>query len=144
MESIAADDHTIAFYSTYVTHNLLVSRIYTMDTATGVIHEFTHQSWSQAPTFTPDGKHIIYITGRDPAIFPWSLQGADWWIMDLDGSHKQRLTYMNVHNSPQSVNQFRLAGSIPFLSDHAFLGDVMTHSFGLVGMMMRVTINPGA
>jgi WD40 repeat protein len=142
VESLAADDKTIAFYSTYVTHNLFASRIYTLDTDSGAIHELTNQSWAQAPTFTPDGKHIVYITGQDADIFPWSLQGADWWIMDLDGTHKRRLTYMNVRNGPQSVNQFRLAGSLSFISDYVFLGDVMTRSFGLVGKIVRVTIKP--
>ena len=141
-ESIAADDQTIAFWSTYVTHNVFASRIYTMDTQTGVIHQLTMQSWSQVPTFTPDGKHIVYDSGADADIFPWSLQGADWWIMDLDGGHKRRLTYMNVRNSPQSVNKFMLAGSLSFISDDSFLGDVMTQSLGLVGKIVRVTVKP--
>lgn len=143
VESIASDDKTIAFYSTYVTHNIFASRIYTMDTSTGIIHQLTTKSWAQAPTFTPDGKHIVYITGLQADIFPFSLQGADWWIMDRDGAHKRRLTYMNVRGSPQSVGKFRLAGSLSFISGDAFLGDVMTHSFGLVGKIVRVTLKPG-
>jgi hypothetical protein len=71
------------------------------------------------------------------------LQGADWWIMRRDGSHKQRLTFMNWRGSPQSVGKFRLAGSLSFLSDQHFLGDVMTHSFGLVGKIVDVSINDG-
>ncbi|MGH8396786.1 MAG: TolB family protein [Gammaproteobacteria bacterium] len=142
VESIASDDKTIAFYSTYVTHNLFASRIYTLDTSTGVIHQLTTQSWAQAPTFTLDGKHIVYITGLQADIFPWSLQGADWWIMDRDGNHKKRLAFMNVRDNPQSVNKFRLAGSLSFLSETTFLGDVMTRSFGLVGNIVRVTIKP--
>lgn len=143
VDSIAPDDRTIAFWSTYLTHNVLASRIYTLNTATGVIHQLTTRSWSQAATFTPDGKRIVYATGRDAAIFPWSLQGADWWIMDRDGSHKQRLTWMNVRGSPQSVGKFRLAGTVSFLSGDSFLGGVMTRSFGLVGKTIRVSIRPG-
>lgn len=142
VESIAADDHTIAFWSTYVTHNVFASRIYTMDTATGRIRQLTTQSWSQVPTLTPDGRHIIYDTGEGADIFPWSLQGADWWIMDLDGSHKRRLTYMNVRNSPQSLDKFMLAGSLSFLSAYSFLGDVMTQSLGLTGKIVRMTVKP--
>ena len=96
IESIAADNQTIAFYSTYVSKNLFASRIYTMDIETGVIRELTTESFAQAPTFTPDGKSIVYMTGAGADIFPWQLQGADWWIMNVDGSDKRRLTFMNV------------------------------------------------
>ncbi|MEO8809941.1 MAG: hypothetical protein ABI386_06825 [Rhodanobacter sp.] len=142
VESMAPDNKTIAFYSTYVTRNLFASRIYTMDITSGDIRELTTQSWAQAPTFTPGGKRIVYATGRQADIFPFSLQGADWWMMDRGGTHQRRLTYMNVRGSPQSVGKFRLAGSVSFISDNAFLGDVMTHSFGLVGKIVRVTIKP--
>ena len=36
------------------------------------------------------------MTGAGADIFPWQLQGADWWIMNVDGSDKRRLTFMNV------------------------------------------------
>jgi Tol biopolymer transport system component len=143
VESIAADDKTIAFYSTFRSKNLFASRIYTMDIESGSIQELTTQSWSQAPTFTPDGNHIVYTSGDQADVFPFSLQGADWWIMRRDGSHKQRLTYMNRRGNPQSVNKFRLAGSLTFVSDSRFFGDVMTKSFGLVGHIVDVTIEAG-
>ena len=58
--------------------------------------------------------------------------------MSVDGSDKRRLTFMNVRDHPQSVNRFRLAGSLSFISDTAFLGDVMTQSLGLAGKIVRV------
>jgi hypothetical protein len=143
VESIAADDKTIAFWSTFRTKNLFASRIYTMDIENGSIQELTTESWSQAPTFTPDGSHIVYMSGTQSDTFPFSLQGADWWIMRRDGSHKQRLTYMNRRGNPQSVGKFRLAGSLSFISDQRFYGDVMTKSFGLVGQIVDVTIQAG-
>jgi hypothetical protein len=139
IESIAGDNRTIAFYSTYVTKNLFASRIYTMDIETEAIRELTTESFAQAPTFTPDGKSIVYMTGAQADIFPFQLQGADWWIMNVDGSDKRRLTYMNVRGHPQSVNRFRLAGSLSFISDTSFFGDVLTQSLGLVGKIVHVT-----
>jgi hypothetical protein len=62
--------------------------------------------------------------------------------MDSDGTHKHRLTFMNLRNHAQSVGKFRLAGSLSFLSGNEFLGDVMTHSFGLKGKIVRVKIRP--
>jgi Tol biopolymer transport system component len=143
VESIAPDNKTIAFYSTFRSKSIFASRIYTMDINSGQISELTTESWSQAPNFTPDGAHIVYITGAHADLFPWSLQGADWWIMRLDGSHKQRLTYMNRRGNSQSAGQFRLAGSLSFLSQGQFLGDVMTKSFGLTGKIEKVTIHDG-
>jgi hypothetical protein len=45
---------------------------------------------------------------------------------------------MNVRGDPHSVNRFRLAGSLSFVSDTEFFGDVMTQSLGLVGKIVRV------
>lgn len=138
IESIAADNKTIAFYSTWVSKNLFASRIYTMDIDSGEIRELTTESFAQAPTFTPDGRSIVYMTGRQADIFPLQLQGADWWIMDVDGRNKRRLTFMNVRGHPQSVGRFRLAGSVSFTSDTSFFGDVLTQSLGLVGKIVKV------
>ena len=109
-----------------------------MDIESGVINELTRESFAQAPTFTPDGKSIVYMTGAGADIFPWQLQGADWWIMNVDGSDKRRLTFMNLRGHAESVGRFRLAGSLSFVSDTAFFGDVLTQSLGLVGKIVRV------
>ncbi len=138
VESMAADNRTIAFYSTYVSRNLFASRIYTMDIESGAILELTTRSFAQAPTFTPDGRHIVYMTGDGADIFPFQLQGADWWIMKIDGSEKERLTFMNVRGHAQSAGRLRLAGSLSFVSDTEFFGDVMTQSLGLVGKIVSV------
>ncbi len=46
---------------------------------------------------------------------------------------------MNVRGHPQSVNRFLLAGSLSFISDTSFSGDVLTQSLGLVGKVVHVT-----
>lgn len=92
-----------------MTKNLFASRIYTMDIVSGAIRELTTESFAQAPTFTPDGRSIVYMTGAGVDTFPFQLRGADWWIMNIDGSDKRRLTFMNVRGNAQSVNRFRLA-----------------------------------
>lgn len=138
IESIASDNKTIAFYSTYVTKNLFTSRIYTMDIESGVIHELTTESFAQCPTFTPDGKRLVYMTGAQADRFPWHVQGADWWIMNTDGSAKRRLTFMNLRDHEQSVNRFRLAGCVSFINNNSFYGDVLTQSLGLVGKIVKV------
>ena len=49
-----------------------------------------------------------------------AIARRDWWIMQTDGSDKRRLTFMNVRNHVQSVNRFRLAGTVSFISNTSF------------------------
>ncbi|HLP13361.1 MAG TPA: hypothetical protein VK177_15595 [Flavobacteriales bacterium] len=142
MDAISNDKTTIAFYSTYKCKNIIATPIYSLNMVTGEIQELTNKSFAQAPTYTPDGKHIVYMTGDQCDIFLGQLQGADWWIMETDGSNKKRLTYMNKRNHEHSVNRFRLCGSLSFINNHAFLGGVMTKSLGLVGYTVKVTFTP--
>ncbi len=138
LEGISNDNRTLSFYSTFETKSLFRTPIYTMNIITGKITRLTQESFAQAPTFTPDGSKIVYMTGQECDIFPLQVQGADWWVMDTDGSNKKRLTYMNKRNDPQSVNRYRLAGSISFISNHSFFGGVMTKSLGLTGYTVKV------
>ncbi len=139
LDGISRDKTTISFYSTFETKNLFATPIYTINIGTGDIRRLTTESFAQAATYSPSGNRLVYMTGHRCDIFPLEVQGADWWIMNTDGTGKQRLTYMNVKNHPQSVNHYRLAGCITFMSDHAFLGGVMTHPLGLTGYTVKVT-----
>jgi hypothetical protein len=73
-------------------------------------------------------------------IFPFEIQGTDWWMMNPDGSEKIRLTYRNKKNHPHSVNHYRLAGCLSFIDNHTFLGGVMTKPLGLIGMTVLIRI----
>jgi Tol biopolymer transport system component len=139
LEGISNDKTTLSFYSTFESKHIFKTPIYTLNMETGKITKLTTESFAQAPTYTIDGKRIIYMTGEKCDIFPFQLQGADWWIMNTDGTNKQRLTYMNKRNHPQSVNRFRLAGSISCITNNSFFGGVMTKSLGLTGYTVKVT-----
>lgn len=133
VESFSPDKSTILVYSTFESGNLIATPIYRIDIASGNTTKLTTDSFSQSPTYTPSGNKIVYMTGSQCDIFPGQLQGADWWIMNADGTGKKRLTYMNKKDHPQSVNSYRLAGSLSFVNDSTFLGGIMTQSLGLVG-----------
>jgi hypothetical protein len=139
LDGISKDNTTISFYSTFESKNLFATPIYTLNIITGEIKKLTTESFAQAATYTPDGKYLVYMTGAGCDIFPLQVQGADWYIMNTDGTNKQRLTYMNKKGHPQSVNKYRLAGSLSFMSDNTFLGGVMTHPLGLIGYTVKVT-----
>jgi Tol biopolymer transport system component len=139
VDGISQDNNTISFYSTFESKNLFATPIYTLNIKTGEIKKLTTESFSQAPTFTPDGKKLVYMTGRDCKIFSFEIQGADWWIMNTDGTNNNRLTYMNVKNHPHSVNHYRLAGCVSFINDNTFYGGIMVKPLGLVGYTVIVT-----
>jgi Tol biopolymer transport system component len=138
LDGISNDNTTLSFYSTFETKNLFATPIYTLNMITGETKRLTTESFAQAPMFTPDGKRIVYMTGKDCHIFPFEIQGADWWIMNVDGTEKQRISYMNVKDDKQSVNHYRLAGSLSFMSDNSYLGGVMTKPLGLTGYTAKV------
>lgn len=141
LESISNDKKTIAFYSSFESKNIFNTPIYTLNILTGEIKKLTNKSFAQAPTFTLSGNKIVYMTGYECDIFPFQIQGSDWWIMNTDGSDKKRLTYMNKWNNVQSVNKYRLAGSISFISENSFLGGVMTKPLGLTGYTVKVVFD---
>lgn len=144
LDAISPDKTTITFYSTFESKNLFATPVYALDITNGTIRKLTTESFAQAPTYSPDGKYIVYMTGAGCDIFPFEIQGADWWIMNPDGSNKHRLTFMNKKNHPHSVNHYRLCGSISFIDNNTFLGGVMTHPLGLTGytVMVRFTDIP--
>ncbi|MEO5642961.1 MAG: hypothetical protein ABIQ40_08175 [Bacteroidia bacterium] len=141
LDGISNDNTTISFYSTYESKNLFATPIYTLNIITGEIKKLTTESFAQAATYTPDGKHLVYMTGVGCDIFPLQVQGADWYIMNTDGTNKKRLTFMNKKGHPQCVNKYRLAGSLSFMSGNTFLGGVMTHPLGLTGYTVKVTFS---
>ncbi len=141
LDGISKDNKNITFYSTFESKNLFATPIYSLNIETSEIKKLTEKSFAQAATYTPDGEKLIYMTGDGCTIFPFEIQGADWWMMNTDGSDKKRLSYMNVKNHPHSVNHYRLAGCISFIDDHTFLGGIMTKPLGLIGYTAIVTFN---
>jgi hypothetical protein len=139
LESFSKDNKTIAFYSTFESKHLFRTPIYTMHLETGEIKKLTTESFAQAPHFTPDGKRLVYMTGHECVIFPFEIQGADWWVMNADGTEKKRISYMNVKDHVHSFNHYRLCGSLSFISNNSFLGGVMIKPLGLTGYTVKVT-----
>lgn len=139
VESISNDKTTISFYSTFESKNIITTPAYTLNMATGKITKISTGSFSQAPTYNPSGTRLVYMSGLGCDIFPWEIQGADWWIVNPDGTGNRRLTFMNVKDHPQSVNHYRLAGSLSFINDTCFLGGVMTKPLGLIGQTVKVS-----
>lgn len=73
------------------------NNIYKMEIATGKLTQLTFERYNEHASFSPDGKRIIWGTNKDNR-----RGGMDYWIMNADGSDKQRVTYFNKRGYPES------------------------------------------
>jgi hypothetical protein len=86
--------------------------IYVMDLETGVTHQLTHNDeWDEHAHFTPDGR-IIWVSSEGiPQVKGDNLQEImsnppkfEYWIMNADGSGKQRLSGFNHVGTPEYID----------------------------------------
>ncbi|MFH0797529.1 MAG: hypothetical protein V2A65_10855 [Candidatus Omnitrophota bacterium] len=74
--------------------------IWEMDMATQKLIQLTNtqDEWDEHAHYSPDGKKISWISSKGYPYNPskWGLTlKTDLWIMDADGSNKERITYFN-------------------------------------------------
>jgi Tol biopolymer transport system component len=74
----------------------------------------TSEGYNEHAVFRPDGQKIVFATDTDDpprGTGRQQISGTDYWMMDPDGSHKQRLTSFNVPGSPMyTANAVVVAG----------------------------------
>jgi Tol biopolymer transport system component len=80
--------------------------IFTFDLKTKELTNLTDspEDWDEHAHYTPSGKKIIWMSTRGIGLpaKAWELR-SDYWIMNADGSDKQRLTYFNDSTSEERV-----------------------------------------
>lgn len=71
--------------------------IYTLELATQKYTKLTDQpnEWNEHANLSPDGQKLIWMSSKDTNTPDLMQVKADYWLMDIDGSNKQRLTYFN-------------------------------------------------
>lgn len=83
--------------------------IYLMDLTTHTVKRLTHNDeWDEHAHFTPDGSHIVWVSsegiaqrkGKTLIEIIENPPRLEYWIMDPDGTQKQRLSYFNDPFSP--------------------------------------------
>ena len=62
-----------------------------MEISTGKITQLTFSGYNEHAAYSPNCKYIIWGSNTDN-----KNKGMDYWIMNEDGSNKQRLTYFNI------------------------------------------------
>ena len=93
------DDKRLIFCSNMHQKSTWDEHIYTMDINGDNITRLTTNDYNEHAFYTPDGSKIAWMTNTG------TKKGTDWWIMNADGSDKQRLTWFNDKASPQYAGQ---------------------------------------
>lgn len=98
--------------------------IYTYDLLTGVVVNLTNSpgEWDEHSHYSPDRSKIVWASQRNitnPRAY--FVPFLDYWIMNVDGSNKARLTYFNDPAAPEYhpngavAADFAFAGSLQWM-----------------------------
>ena len=142
MGGFSPDGNKLAFTSDYATGKWWESQIYTIDLTTSRVEALTSSGYNEHPSYTPDGR-IIWMS--DSGIRPRVgslMPGTDWWLMAADGSHKQRLSYLNTPGHAEYAGKSMWAGTVAWSGDgRRFIGDVQTSLWTQAGKSIWVKLS---
>jgi Tol biopolymer transport system component len=96
--------------------------VYTISTRTMVTLTAPHV-WDEHAHQGPDGR-ILWASSQDNA-HPLLL---DWWVMNADGTRKQRLTFYNAPGHPDYKPDGVIAADNVWVGPNRFLGLLMTRT----------------
>jgi Tol biopolymer transport system component len=82
--------------------------IFLFDLNTLGLTRLTDSNYNEHAEYFPDGRKIVWMTNRDVP-----NRGTDLWIMNPDGSGKERLTFLNQAGCPE------YAGARAVAADHS-------------------------
>lgn len=108
------DDEMIIFSADIGRDETYDMDIWLMDLETQELTQLTDSiyTWDEHGQISPNGEKVVWISSQDhdwPSSGHWGLMlKTDLWIMDIDGSNKQRLTYFNEPGYPEYNPQERI------------------------------------
>jgi Tol biopolymer transport system component len=115
------DDSRIIFCSSMNQNSFLDEQLYTVDTTGTLITALTSKDYNEHGFYTPDGSRIVWMSNTGLS------NGTDWWVMNADGSNKQRLTYFNTKGTSQTQSSNVWCGLGSFSPDgKRFVGGMQT------------------
>jgi Tol biopolymer transport system component len=110
--------------------------IFTLDLATEAVSPLTEQDYNEHAHFSPDGTRLVWMTDAgSPG------RGTDFWLMNADGSDKQRLTYFNQPGCPEgSAERLTAADSSWGPDGRHIVAYVSTDLVRQVGQIVMITL----
>ena len=142
MGGFSPDGSKLVFTSDYATGRWWLTQIYTIDLATSHVEALTSSGYNEHPSYTPEGRIIWMSDNGVRALFGSVMPGTDWWLMDADGTHKERLSYLNTHGHSEFTGKPVWAGTVQWSEDGTrFIGDVQTNLVTQAGKAIWVTLS---
>jgi uncharacterized protein (TIGR03437 family) len=116
--------------------------IYRFTPATGNLLNLTNtpNDWDEHADLSPDGTKILWVSSTGIQLVSGD-EKTDYWIMDVDGSNKRRLTWFNTPGFPESQSSPVAAARSAWSPDGTyFLGYVVTDNFGNAGPIVSISL----
>ena len=108
------DDRKVIFSADFNRADKFDMDIWIMDIETLELTQLTDSIyvWDEHAQISPDGKKIVWISSQGyewPTNDEWfQTLKTDYWVMDIDGSNQQRLTFFNEPGYPEYNPQERV------------------------------------
>ena len=110
--------------------------IFTLELASGVVTRLTDTRYNEHASYFPSGRKILWMSNRGN-----TSRGTDLWIMNPDGSLKERLTFLNRSGCPETTpNRAVAADSSINARGDAFVVYVQDELLGDVGSILLVEL----
>ena len=106
------DDSQLLFSSNFEAQRRAENDIYLLDLRSKRLSRLTQGGWNEHAQFSPDGRRIAWMSNADGAV-----GGADYWLMNADGSHKQRLTFFNKKGHPDYMGRKTMVADLAWRPD---------------------------
>ncbi|MFI5203982.1 MAG: hypothetical protein ACHQF2_05745 [Flavobacteriales bacterium] len=106
------DNSRLIFCSSMNKPSVWDQMIYTMDTIGHDVKKLTEKDYNEHGKYSPDGKKIIWMSSTGV-----TRKGTDWWMMNVDGTNKKRLSFMNEPGSKHDQGKKVWAGLVSFSPD---------------------------
>ena len=116
------------------------TNIYRIHLETQELERLTEEGYNEHAHLSPDGKYIVWMSSVGLGdSYDYYKVGADYWLMNADGSEKRRLTYLNDPDHPHFRGRFAVAADFDFDPRSprdgsyrivAYLHELVTKNFG--------------
>jgi Tol biopolymer transport system component len=106
------DGSRLLFSSNFEATHRLQNEIYELDLGTQRLRRLTSGGWNEHARYSPDGRTIAWMSnGGRP------LGGADYWLMNSDGSNQRRLTFFNERGHPHYTGRRTMVADLDWRPD---------------------------
>ena len=114
----------------------LTNDIFTLELSSSAVTRLTDDKYNEHASYFPSGRKILWMSNRDNP-----SRGTDLWIMNPDGSQKERLTFLNRRGcAEETANRSVAADSSINAAGDAFVVYVQDEILGDVGSILLVEL----